>query len=156
MSVHVCRIECGTVHAQTRCGHPPPHTSFTHAHSLLTHSTQTHMHTSLQEDRCRPLPQPKAVHTERVEGKGEGDEEEHLLNKMADQWMSTRDLMKVHTCIHTVLTPKDVSSCNTCCVTGYFCLLVSVFLYHIRMHVCCVHVSACVHVCMRACVRACV
>ena len=147
------------VHAQTRCGHLPPHTSLTHAHSHSSHTLLKHtcnMHTSLQEDRCRLLPQPRQCLPEGEEGEGEGDGDEHLLNKIADQWMSTRDLVKVRTCMHTVLAPKDVSSCYTCCVTGYVCLLVSVFLYHIRMHVCCVHVSACVHVCMCACVRACV
>ena len=48
------------------------------------------MHTP-QEDKCCLLPQPKLVPTE--EGEGEG--EEPLLNKMANQWMSTRNLMKV-------------------------------------------------------------
>ena len=43
------------------------------------------------------LPQPKSVPTE--EGEGEGEGEESLLNKMANQWMSTRDLMKVCVCV---------------------------------------------------------
>ena len=84
------------------------------------------------------------MHAEGEEGEGEGDGDEHLLNKMADQWMSTRDLMKVCTCIHTVLAPKNVSSCDTCCVTFvcwclYFCVMLE-----------CMYV-----VCMRVCVLAC-
>ena len=51
------------------------------------------MHTPPQEDKCRLLPQPKPVPTEGGEGEGEG--EEPSLNKMADQCMSTRDLMNV-------------------------------------------------------------
>ena len=43
------------------------------------------------------LPQPNPVPTEGGEGEGEG--EESLLNKMANQWMSTRDLMKVCVCV---------------------------------------------------------
>jgi len=49
------------------------------------------MHTPPQEDKCRLLPQPKPVPTEGGEGEGEGP----FMNKMADQWMSTRDLIKV-------------------------------------------------------------
>ena len=65
----------------------------------LLHIPHSHMHTPPQEDKCRLLPQPKPVPTEggerEGEGEGEGEAEESLLNKMADQWMSTRDLMKV-------------------------------------------------------------
>ena len=53
------------------------------------------MHTPPQEDKCRLLSQPKPVPTEGGEGEGEGEGEGPLLNKMADQCMSTRDLMKV-------------------------------------------------------------
>ena len=60
--------------------------------SLVTlHPPHSHMHTPPQEDKCRLLPQPKPVPTEG----GEGEGEEPLLNKMADQWTSTRDVMKV-------------------------------------------------------------
>ena len=63
----------------------------------LLHTPHSHMHTPPQEDKCRLLPQPKPVPTEGGEEEGEG--EEPLLNKMADQWMSTRDLMKVCVCV---------------------------------------------------------
>ena len=63
----------------------------------LLHTPHSHMHIPPQEDKCRLLPQPKPVPTEGGEGEGEG--EEPLLNKMADQWMSTRDLMKVCVCV---------------------------------------------------------
>ena len=63
----------------------------------LLHTPHSHMHTPPQEDKCRLLPQPKPVPTEGGEEEGEG--EEPVLNKMADQWMSTRDLMKVCVCV---------------------------------------------------------
>ena len=63
----------------------------------LLHTPHSHMHTPPQEDKCRLLPQPKPVPTEGREEEGEG--EEPVLNKMADQWMSTRDLMKVCVCV---------------------------------------------------------
>ena len=85
-----------------------------HMHSPHTLFTHTHMPTPLQEDKCRLLPQPKPVPTEGEEGEGEG--EEPLLNKMADQWMSTRDLMKVCTCIHTQCWPQRMSALGTCVV----------------------------------------
>ena len=53
------------------------------------HTPHPRMHTPPQEDKCRLLPQPKPVPTEGGEG------EESLLNKMANQWMRTRELMKV-------------------------------------------------------------
>ena len=62
----------------------------------LLHTPHSRMRTPPQEDKCRLLPQPKSVPTEGEEGEGEG--EEPLLNKMANQWMSTRDLMKVCAC----------------------------------------------------------
>ena len=62
----------------------------------LLHTPHSHMHTPPQ-DKCRLLPQPKPVPSEGGEGEGEG--EEPLLNKMANQWMSTRDLMKVRMCV---------------------------------------------------------
>ena len=65
------------------CSHPPPH-------------SHSHMHTP-QVDKCHLLPQPKPVQTEGGEGEGEG--ERSIPNKMANQWMSARDLMKV--CAHT-------------------------------------------------------
>ena len=48
----------------------------------------------VRQNLCRLLPQPRG------KGEGEGDdaeeeEEEPLLNKMADQWMSIRELKKV-------------------------------------------------------------
>ena len=55
----------------------------------LLHPLHSRMHTPPQEDKCRLLLQPKPVPTEGGEG------EEPFLNKMADQCMSTRDLMKV-------------------------------------------------------------
>ena len=58
----------------------------------LLHTPHSSMHTPPQEDKCHLLPQPKPVPTEGGEG------EEPLLNKMAKEWMSTRDLMKV--CVH--------------------------------------------------------
>ena len=61
----------------------------------LLHTPHSCMHTPPQEDKCRLLPQPKPVPTEGGEGVGEGEGEEPLLNKMAKEWMSTRDLMKV-------------------------------------------------------------
>ena len=59
----------------------------------LLHTPHSRMHTPPQEDKCHLLPQPKSVPTEGGEGEGEG--EEPLQSKMADQCMSTRDLMKV-------------------------------------------------------------
>ena len=59
----------------------------------LLHTPHSHMHTPSQEDKCHLLPQTKPVPTEGGEGEGEGEGEEPLLNKMAKQWMSTRDLM---------------------------------------------------------------
>ena len=86
------------------------------------------MPTPLQEDKCRLLPQPKPVSTEGEEGEGEG--EEPLLNKMADQWMSSRDLMKVCMCIHTHVQcwPQRMSARDVCCGTVHFCLVLSVIL----------------------------
>ena len=60
---------------------------------LLTHTCPL----PLQEDKCRLLPQLKPVPTEG----GEREGEELLLNKTADPWMSTRDLIKVCACTHT-------------------------------------------------------
>ena len=104
--MHVCTVECGTASMQNTVWSPSPHTHHSHTptpHTLFTH---THMPTPLQEDKCRLLPQPKPVPTEGEEGEGE----EPLLNKMADQWMSTRDLMKVCTCTHTQCWPQRMSA----------------------------------------------
>ena len=69
-------------------------------------------------------------------GRGGGDP---LLNKMANQWMSTRDLMKVCACAHA-----RVHTCVCVCVCVCVCMCVCV----------CVHacVCACVCVCARVCV----
>ena len=64
----------------------------------LLHTPHSRMHTPHPQDKCHLLPQPKPVPTEGGEGEGEGEGEEPLLNKMANQWMSTRDLMKVCAC----------------------------------------------------------
>ena len=76
----------------------------------------THAHTPPQEDKCH-LPQPKLVPTEGGEGEGEG--EEPLLNKIANQWMSTRDLMKMCVCV-CVCVCMCVRACDVQCV--YMCL----------------------------------
>ena len=76
------RVYCVSVQCEMLCSHHTPHSRIC---------------TPPQEDKCRLLPQPKPVPTEGGEGKGEG--EEPLLNKMANQWMSTRDLMKVCVCV---------------------------------------------------------
>ena len=64
----------------------------------LLHTPHSRMHTP-QEDKCRLPSQPKSVPTEGGEEEGEGEGEEPLLNMMANQWMSTRDLMKVCVCV---------------------------------------------------------
>ena len=69
----------------------------------LLHTPHSRMHTPPQEDKCRLLPQPKPVPTEGGEG------EEPLLNKMANQWMSTRVLMEVCVCV-------CVCACACACV----------------------------------------
>ena len=73
----------------------------------LLHTPHSRMCTPPQEDKCRLLPQPKPVPTEGEEGEGE----EPLLNKMADQWMSTRDLMKVCVCVCVCLCVQCVHLC---------------------------------------------
>ena len=75
----------------------------------LLHTPHSHMHTPPQEDKCRLLPQPKPVPTEGGEEEGEG--EEPVLNKMADQWMSTRDLMKVCVCVCACICPIKLTLC---------------------------------------------
>ena len=75
------RVYCVRGQCEMLCSHPPPHSSLTHAHSS-------------SGGQVPSLPQPKPVPTEG----GEGEGEEPLLNKMANQWMSTRDLMKVCAC----------------------------------------------------------
>ena len=57
-----------------------------HTHVASTHSL-THVHTpSLQEDKCRLLPQPKPAPAEG--GEEEEEREEPILNKIADKWMT--------------------------------------------------------------------
>ena len=131
---------------------PSPHTCHSHMHTPTPHTlfTHTHMPTPLQEDKCRLLPQPKPVTTEGEEG------EEPLLNKMADQWMSTRDLMKVCTCIHTQCWPQRMSARDMCCGTVHFCLVLSVLLYRVRIYVyICAYICMCVYVCANVCVFVC-
>ena len=78
------RVGDGVYCVMTLCSHP-------------LHTPHSRMCTPPQEDKCRLLPQPKSVPTEGEEGEGE----EPLLNKMANQWMSTRDLMKVCACVRS-------------------------------------------------------
>ena len=82
--------------------------------SLVTlHTPHSHMHTPPQEDKCRLLPQPKPVPTEGEEGEeGEGEGEEPTQNKMADQWMSTRDLMKVCVCVCVIQNGGSKTTCS--------------------------------------------
>ena len=76
----------------------------------LLHTPHSHMHTPPQEDKCHLLPQPKPVPTEGGEGEGEP-----LLNKMAKEWMNTRDLMKV--CVRACM-------CECVCVCVCVCVFV--------------------------------
>ena len=71
----------------------------------------------------------------------EEEGEEHILNKIANKWMTTRDLMKVCTCAHMcaytvlymVLSLKDVSYCDML----WYCLHVfgvtCITVYTVRM-----------------------
>ena len=77
----------------------------------LLHTPHSRMHTPPQEDKCRLLPQPKPVPTEGGEGEGEG--EEPLLNKMANQWMNTRDLMKVRVCVCVCVMSNKVDTLSS-------------------------------------------
>ena len=64
-----------------------------------------------------------------------------------DEYQGPHEGVYMHT--HTVLAPKDVSSCDMCCGTVHFRLVLSVLLYRVRMCVCvCVCVRACVCVCV--------
>ena len=76
------RVYCVRVQCEMLCSHPPPHSSLTHAHS--------------SGGQVSSSATAKASANRRRGAEGEG--EEPLLNKMANQWMSTRDLMKVCAC----------------------------------------------------------
>ena len=76
------RVQC-----EMLCSHPPPHSSLAHAHS-----------SSGRQVSCSATAKASANRGKGGEGEGEGEGEESLLNKMANQWMSTRDLMKVCAC----------------------------------------------------------
>ena len=89
----------------------------------LLHTPHSRMPTPPQEDKCRLLPQPKPVPTEGGEEEGEG--EEPLLNKMANQWMSTRDLMKVCVCV-CVCVCACACACACVCVRVCMCVRVHV------------------------------
>ena len=66
------------VQCKMLCSHPPPHSSLTHAHSSSGGQVSSSAKAKASANRGR--------------GGGGGGAP---LNKMADQWMSTRDLMKV-------------------------------------------------------------
>ena len=65
-----------------------------------------------------------------------------------DEYQGPDEGVYMHT--HTVLAPKDVSSCDECCRTVHFCLVLSVLLYRVRMQVC---VCVCVWWCSRGIVH---
>ena len=75
------RVYCVRVQCEMLCSHPPSHSSLTHAHS-----SGGQVSSSITA---------KASANRRRGGEGE----EPLLNMMANQWMSTRDLMKVCVCV---------------------------------------------------------
>ena len=79
-----------------------------------------------------------------------------LLNKMADHWMSTMDLMKVCTCIRTQCWPQRMSALVTCAAAVYFHLDVFVLLYLVRIYLyVCVYMCVCVCVCVFLYVQMC-
>ena len=75
---------CVRVQCVMLCSHPPPHSSLTHAHSSSGGQVPSSAIAKASANRGRG---------------GGGGEEKPLLNKMAIQWMSTRDLMKVCACV---------------------------------------------------------
>ena len=78
------------------CSHPPPHSSLTHAHSSSRGQVSSSATAIASANRGRG---------------GGGGGEEPLLSKMAKEWMSTRDLMKVCVCVRAC-----VSVCVCVCV----------------------------------------
>ena len=67
-------VHCVRVRGEMLCSHPPPHSSLTHAHFSSGGQVPSSAIAKASANRRR-------------EGEGEG--EEPLLNKMANQWMST-------------------------------------------------------------------
>ena len=70
------RVGDGVYCVMMLCSHTPPHSSLTHAHSSSGGQVPSSATAKASANRRRG-------------GGGEGEGEDPLLNKMANQWMST-------------------------------------------------------------------
>ena len=130
-----------------------------HTHSSHTSLTHTHAHSPPGVQLSSSAAAKATAYRGRGGGgKGHLVQEEPLLNKMADQWMSTRDLMKVCTCIHAKCWPQRMSALVMRVVglsTFVCCCLYCCIMLECKYKCVCVRARMCVCVC-RACVCVCV
>ena len=108
------RVYCVKVQCEMLCSHPPPHSSLTYAHSSSGGQVSSSATAKASTNRGR-----------------EGEGEEPLLNKMADKWMSTRDLMKVCVCVCVC-----VRMCVCVCVCMCMCACVCAVCVCVRVCLC--------------------
>ena len=136
--MHVCRVEMWDCPCSNTVWSPSPHTRHSHMHTHSSYTSLTHT-CPLPSRRTSVVFCPSQSQCLQRERKGSGRAScsggapPEQDGRPMDEYQGPHEGVYMHT--RTVLAPKDVSSCDACCGTFHFCLLLSVLLYHVRMQV---------------------